>query len=135
MELIEILKDVARSRQELAALTDLDPARLQFCDDVISRLENELEVTILKPWIPTTYPKVQCAIIGTMQRIEETEQLIVDAAPTVLVNKQPDEMLRLGIAQLSLSTLRFQLQTLFEAAAHLYNKFPPSHYEMPYGVD
>ena len=104
MEMIEILTDVARSRAELAALTDVDPARRQFCDDVISCLENELEVTILKSWIPRTFAGVESAILGTLQRIEETEQLIIDAAVPMLIKKQPDEMIRFNVALLSLHT-------------------------------
>ena len=127
MEMIEILNDVARSRQELAdlALTeDVDPARLQFCDDVITRLEHEIELTIFKPWIPKNFGAVESAILGTLQRIEETEQLIVDAAVPMLIKKQPDEMIRFNVALLSLHTLRFQLQMLFDAAVRMYNRLP-----------
>lgn len=122
MEMLEILTDVATARRELAALTDMDPARLHFCDDVIRCLENELEVTILKPWIPKTFAGCEAAIVGTLQRIEETEELIVQATPAVLLNKFPDHLIRLNVALLSLATLRFQLRTLFDVAATLYHK-------------
>src|SRR5258708_40028436 len=101
MELIEIVEDITRARQELAALTDMDPARLQLCDSVVSNLENEIENTVLRPWIPATYPMAQGAIIGTLDRIKEVEQMIVDAAPGMLVRKLPDEMIRFGVAQLT----------------------------------
>jgi hypothetical protein len=124
MEILEILTDVARSRQELAALTDLDPARFHLCETVINSLENEIEHTVLSAWMPRTYPAIEGAILATMRNIAEVELLIEDAAPAVLVGKLPDEIIRFGVALLVLATLRLQLRTLFEAAAKLYSQIP-----------
>lgn len=128
MEMIQILTDVAQARAELAdlALTDVDPARLDLCDACIGCLENELEITIVRPWIPATYPEVQSAISATMQNIEQVEEWIVEATVPMLENKIPEEMWRFHIARLSLEALRFQLDVLFEVAAALI--MPPQTY-------
>lgn len=125
MELIEIVEDITRARQELAALTDLDPARLELCHRVINGLEDTLEEIILKPWIPITSVEIEGAIHRTMQRVEEVEQLIVDAAP-MLERKQPDEIFRFSVALIALATLNFQLQVLLEAQMHLLGADAPA---------
>lgn len=125
MELIEIVEDIARARGELAALTDLSPARLQLCHTVINDLEDEIENTLLKPWIPRTYDGVQTAILATMQNMEQVEAWIAEAGGPMLQKKIPDEMWRFNLALLTLATLRFQLDVLFEAAAALIERMPP----------
>ena len=128
MELIAIVEDITRARHELAALTDVDPARLQLCHTVINDLEDTLEEIILKPWIPRTLVETEGAIHRTMQRIKEVEQLVVDAAEPMLQRKVQEEMWRFNVALLSLATLRFQLDVLFEAAARLIERMPPQTY-------
>jgi hypothetical protein len=125
MQMTEILTDLSRAKQELAALS-LTPDRLKLCTTVISELESTLETILTVAWIPRSLPKLQGAIAATLANIEDVEQLIVEAAGPMLIRKQAEEMVRFHIAVISLSTLRFELNVLFEAAARLIERMPRS---------
>jgi hypothetical protein len=118
MQVTDILTDLSRAKQELAALT-LDAARLKVCTTAITDLESTLEDILTTAWIPRSSSGLHAAILATLANIEDVEQLIVEAAGPMLIRKQADEMVRFHVALLSLATLRFELEMLFVAAAKL----------------
>ncbi len=126
MQIIEIIGDVSQAKRELAALKDLEPARLQRCTTAIHDLEETLEELITIPWVPRTLPGIEGAVLKVIQNIEQLENSIAEAGGPVLENKLPDEMLRFNVALLDLAAMRFTLKTLLEAAAALLVANPPT---------
>ena len=119
MQIIEIIGDVRQAKRELAALTDLDPARLKLCTTAIHDLEETLEELITLRWVPRTQAGLNGAIASVMNHIQKTEQLIGDRLDDVWERQLPDEVLRMDITLIVLDALRFQLSVLIEARLHV----------------
>jgi hypothetical protein len=119
MQIIEIISDVTQAKHELAALKDLEPARLKRCTTAIHDLEETLEQLITLPWVPRTLAGLNGAISSVMNNIRKTETLIGDRLDDVWERQLPDEVLRMDITLIVLDALRFQLGVLMEAQMHM----------------
>ena len=119
MQIIELIGDVTQAKHDLAALTDLDPARLRRCTTAIHDLEETLEELITLPWIPRTLVGVNGAMSAVLHNIHKTETLIGDRVDEIWDRQVPDEVLRMDITLIVLDALRFQLSALIEARVRM----------------
>jgi hypothetical protein len=119
MQIIEIIGDVRQAKRELAALTDLDPARLKLCTTAIHDLEETLEELITLPWIPRTLAGLDGSISSVLHNIRRTEKLVDDWVYEIWQRQLPDEVLRMDITLIVLDALKFQLNVLIEARLHM----------------
>jgi hypothetical protein len=124
MQIIEIVSDLARAKHELAVLTSLDPARLKLCTTAINDLETILEQVLTVAWIPSTLPELHGATTAMLKNIHEVEESVIEAAGPMLNRKLPDEMVRFNVALIGLSTMKFQLNIMFEAAGKIITGMP-----------
>ena len=118
MELQEIISDVCRAKNDLAALAvdeSVTPERFAKCEAATSNLETIVGELLTEAWVPRDPAELLAAIQRTNKNLQRVQADVASVLDVVLPERRPDEFYRVWIAFSFARLLEFQLEVLMTA--------------------
>jgi hypothetical protein len=120
MDILTIAEHVGIQKSQLEifkADPTIDAGSLRLCDFVMDGIEQSLNELISPPsWVPNNARDLATLIAATTENIRQTKNSITEVVDTVDA-AQPDHVLRLELACISLAALEYMLSVLIAALA------------------
>ena len=121
MEIHEIISDVCRAKNDLAALAvdeSVTPERFAKCEAAAMDLEAAVSELLTTAWIPKNSHELIACFVCVNKNLQRAQSDVAAALDVVLLECRPDELYR-GFIGLSFSRLlEFQLDVLLTTLAH-----------------
>jgi hypothetical protein len=120
MEVREIISDVARAKNDLAALAlDGTPQKkLKHCAAAVNDLETAATEILTTAWIPRSVPELTASIYCVRANLRRLQSDVDDALDVVIERGIPDEFFRVSVALSLGRLLEHQLHVLMLALMH-----------------
>src|SRR5437762_573126 len=119
MEVREIFSDIARAKNDLAALAldGVTPQRLKHCAAAVNDLETAATEILTTAWIPRNVSQLTASIACVRENMRRLQSDVDDVLDVVIERALPDEFLRVSTAMSMGRLLEHQLDVLMNALA------------------
>lgn len=121
MEIQEIISDVCRAKNDLAALAvdeSVTPERFAKCEASAADLETIVTELVTTAWVPKNSHALTVSIVCVNKNLQRVEADIAAGLDVVLLDGKPDELYRVWCAMSFAGLLKFELDVLMTALAH-----------------